>query len=171
MGLANGSSLDMDDVQISWAEWLIRLRALFVLLQNPVNSVSSGIGSQLLQKLARNLVVLDSHSKKVLAKWLSALPPDIFGAREVRPVQKYLSDMAKKKGRPRWREDLLEGVHLLYLLHSANAGTKIPASEFYNEDISSAVDLGFEYSIWMQKVLIPAKVNQVVMDMMCPGRM
>lgn len=63
-------------------------------VQNPINSES--IGKQLMHKMVRATAA--STGKRSLMVWLGGLAPEIFGARFVRPLQKYLSSVAARQG-------------------------------------------------------------------------
>jgi hypothetical protein len=69
---------------------------MFIMLQNPLNSDSSGSsGTQMLSKLTSITRSLGVDACQVLGHWLAALPVEIFGARVVRPLQKYISKMVQ----------------------------------------------------------------------------
>ena len=54
------------------------------------------MGKQIMQKLSRAVAV--TRGKQMLMAWLGGLPPEVFGARNVRPLQKYLSSVARRQG-------------------------------------------------------------------------
>ena len=43
---------------------------------------------------------MDPSTRVHLARWLSELPPEILGARSLRPVQRWLSDVAHRQHSP-----------------------------------------------------------------------
>ncbi len=43
---------------------------------------------------------LESSRRNILAQWLSQLPADVLGARSLRPVQHWLSDVAHQQQSP-----------------------------------------------------------------------
>ena len=69
------------------------MRALFVLLHNPLNGES--MGKQIMQKLSR--AVAASGAKKLLIDWLGELPAEVLGVRILRPLQKYLTAVARRQ--------------------------------------------------------------------------
>ncbi|DBA87172.1 TPA: hypothetical protein ACH3X2_005178 [Trebouxia sp. C0005] len=126
------------------------IRALFVLLQNPLNGDRTGMRVQLMGKLAFVTARIEQANKACLAAWLRELPLDQFASRCVRPVQYYLGSLARRQGSKQDREDLMRAVHLLHIMYQSNEGrsTRLPHSEFYNKDVSQSADLAQEYMIW-----------------------
>ena len=66
------------------------------------------------------------------------------------------------------RDNLLRGVHLLHILHISNNSrtTKLPNSEFYNNDVSQQADLAQEYMIW-RHLLVSCLAHLILIS---PGR-
>ncbi|KAL3150237.1 hypothetical protein ABBQ32_000095 [Trebouxia sp. C0010 RCD-2024] len=126
------------------------VRALFVLLQNPLNGDHTGLGSQLIEKLAFVTARLQQTHKNWLSAWLTDMPHDHFASRCVRAVQYYLSHLAGRQGNQENREKLMRGVHLLNVVYLSNQARQdpLPDPEFYNKSVSQQVDLAYEYVVW-----------------------
>ncbi|KAK9831792.1 hypothetical protein WJX74_009408 [Apatococcus lobatus] len=133
----------------SHLDWL---RVLYVMLINPVAGETHGTGGQIVQRLARILGQLEPSSRNTIAQWLSELPLEILGARCVRPVQRWLSDVAHRQhpSSTHDREQLLQGISLLSCIYNGNklAGFKVMPSEFYNAAVCEHVTLREEYMVW-----------------------
>lgn len=55
----------------------------------------------------------------------------------------------------------MRAVHLLHIMYLSNEGrsTRLPHSEFYNNDMSQSADLAQEYMIW-RHLLVSSLVSQ-----------
>jgi len=113
---------------------------LFILLQNPLASDPSTYGSQIILRLGRILSATLPPTQRIpvrrtLQSLLVRLPADAFGARCVRPVQRYLTHLVDSGRLGAGRlEAMMAGVLLDVLLQANNgAGGKVPYHEFYNK--------------------------------------
>lgn len=60
---------------------------------------ASGIGRQLEAQLCACTARLSHEQKGRLVSWLAEVPPDLFGAHIVRPLQRYISAVASRQVR------------------------------------------------------------------------
>lgn len=60
---------------------------------------ASGIGRQLEAQLCACAAALSHEQKSRLAAWLAEVPPELFGARVVRPLQRHVSALAARQVR------------------------------------------------------------------------
>ncbi|GIL93359.1 hypothetical protein Vretifemale_20765 [Volvox reticuliferus] len=131
------------------------LRALFVVFQCPLLS-GSGMGLGLSSSLASRLISvtlrLPGDALQLLCTWLVSLPRELLGGRVVRPLQHYLNKLAEGPMAPDGRAEVLAAARMMAGLHAANekAGGKLPFSEFYNQQLSTHVNLRSEYLLWLE---------------------
>lgn len=67
---------------------------------SPLNYCSHCPLESIVQFTRGCLQSLDPSSRNTLAQWLSELPAEILGARSVRPVQRWLSEVAHRQHPP-----------------------------------------------------------------------
>lgn len=139
--------------------------ALFILLQNPLNS-DGGVGGTFVYRIGRIISsVLPPDSRVGVRRSLEALlmqlSPDIFGARCVRPVQRHLTSLAESGRMASSRVELFTAAVLLDVLRGASvsAGGLIPETEFSNAAVSDAANLYAEYNTWLS--LVERSSNQL----------
>ncbi|GIL61242.1 hypothetical protein Vafri_15644 [Volvox africanus] len=132
------------------------LRVLFVVFQCPLLS-GSGMGLGLSSSLASRLISvtlrLPGDALQLLCTWLVSLPWELLGGRVVRPLQQYLSKLAEGGiVGPDGRAEVLAAARVMAGLHAANekAGGKLPFSEFFNQQLSTHVNLRSEYLLWLE---------------------
>ncbi|GIL61241.1 hypothetical protein Vafri_15644, partial [Volvox africanus] len=96
---------------------------------------------------------LPGDALQLLCTWLVSLPWELLGGRVVRPLQQYLSKLAEGGiVGPDGRAEVLAAARVMAGLHAANekAGGKLPFSEFFNQQLSTHVNLRSEYLLWLE---------------------
>lgn len=113
---------------------------LFILLQNPLSGDPAAYGSQIILRLGRILSATTPAEQRIpvrraLQALAAQLPPDAFATRCVRPVQRYLDQIAASGRLGSAKVEVMMAGVLLDVLRQANeaGGGKVPYSEFYNK--------------------------------------
>eukprot|EP00803_Ostreobium_quekettii_P009976 evm.model.scf_2796.2 EVM.evm.TU.scf_2796.2 scf_2796:5567-19194(-) len=150
-------------------EWL---RAVIVLLLNPVLGEPRGSGGELVVAISGLVNKLSEGSKKVLTHWISSLPVEELGGRVLRGVQKHLSNVTEMHSAfsplpSSKRLELQQVVQFMAILHRANVeiGEAIPFDKFYSSSVSNALDLKDEYLQWVVKGRGTASSNTGLISM------
>jgi len=121
-----------------------------VLWLNPLNGEALAIGTALTTKLVSVTASMPRVAKYTLTSWLVQLPPELFGGRVVRGLQRYLSGAASSVVAR--RQEIMLAAEVLDLMFDANndAGCPVPLPEFHNAALSDALDLRDEYKRYVE---------------------
>lgn len=132
------------------ATWM---RVALILLQSPLN-LDSQFAEACLPRLLAAFATLQPAQHDTLTQWLQHYPADIFGARLVRPVQRFITNSIspqRRNARAGVDESVIAAAKLLSSLHQANeAAELVPHTEFYNSALSDSLNLKEEYIRWIQ---------------------
>lgn len=129
---------------------------LFILLQNPLSGIKSSLGDQIVFRIGKILSSGIPSSYRVMVRralqsLLARLPADTLAVRCARPVNNYITRIVESGRLSSARVEVMIAGVLLDVIRQASvdSGEKIPYTEFYNSNLSRAIDLQAEYMTWV----------------------